>query len=305
MVGERRPSKRESDATVRYAAVAVSIRLATPRSAMAEFDLEPMTTGEILSAAMQIYWARFGLLVGLAAIFVVPIEILSAVVVGQSTSARVNSFSQLALLAASQLATAACLKAVSDEYLGLPVTWRPSMAFVVQRSASVLVVTVIEIVLVVVGLVLFFVPGIYLAVALLVATPALLIERLDPIAALQRSRDLTQGEWFRTAGSYLLALVFVALIVSVPVLLIIHVAGGGVATASPHPFPAQVASVCTSLLATPFLATVVVLIYYDLRVRKEQFTAADLARGVLSDPALIDRSRFEPPDEPPYPRDSR
>jgi hypothetical protein len=89
------------------------------------------------------------------------------------------------------------------------------------------------------------------------------------------------------------------------VLVIIRVAGAGAATASPHPFPAQVASVLTALLATPFIATIVVLIYYDLRVRKERFTAAELARAVSLDPALIDRSRFERPDEPPYPRGSR
>jgi hypothetical protein len=272
---------------------------------MAHGDLEPMSIGEILSAAMQIYWTRFGLLIRLAAGFVLPVEILSVILIGESSSSRSSAVSELALVAASQLATAACLKAVSDEYLGHHASWHSALEFVWHRSGQVLMVAIVETIVIGIGFLLLVVPGVYLLVVLLVATPALLIERLDPLAALQRSRTLIQGAWFRTAGCYLGASIFVALVALIPALIIIRVAGGGATTSTSHPFAAQVASVLTPVLATPFMATVVVLIYFDLRVRKERFTIEELARAIALDPRSVDRSRFERPDESDYPADSR
>jgi len=272
---------------------------------MPDFDLQAMTTGEVLATAMRIYWTRFWLLVSLAAGFVLPIEILSVALVGESTSSRSSWISEAALVAASQLATAACLQAVSAEYLGQATTWRSGVEFVWHRSGSVLTLALVEMVLIGLGVIVFVVPGVYLLVALLVATPALLVERLDPIAALQRSRLLTQGMWFKTAGTYLLGSLFVVLVALIPALVIIKVTGGSSASADPHPFAAQVASVLTPVLATPFMATIVVLIYYDLRVRKEGFNLDWLARSISLDPRLTDRSRFEGRGDPNYPGDSR
>jgi predicted secreted protein len=117
------------------------------------------------------------------------------------------------------------------------------------------------------------------------------------VNALQRSRMLTQGMWFRTAGCYLLASLFVFFVALIPTLLFIHVTGAGSTASSSDPVAADIASVVTSLLTTPFMATVVVLIYYDLRVRKEQLSIDELARAVRIDPSSVDRTRFERPDD--------
>jgi hypothetical protein len=264
---------------------------------MEQFDLRPMTVGEIVSTAVQIYWTRFGVLIRLVAIFILPVEIVYAIVVSESSRSRTNVLSELLVVATGQLATAACLKAVSDEFLGRRSSWRSAMDFVWRRSGQVLILAVIEVVLVGAGLLFFIVPGIYLLVALLLATPALLVEDLPPLNALQRSRALTQGMWFRTAGCYLLASLFVFFVALIPTLLFIHVTGSGTASSGSDLVAADIASVATSLLTTPFMATVVVLIYYDLRVRKERLTIDELARSMRIDPATIDRSRFERPDD--------
>jgi hypothetical protein len=265
---------------------------------MEESDLRPMTVGEIVSTAVQIYWTRFGLLLRLVAIFILPVEIVYAIVVSESSTSRTNVLSELLVVATGQLATAACLKAVSDEFLGYRSSWHSAMDFVWRRSGQVLVLAVIEVVLVGAGLLFFIVPGIYLLVALLLATPALLLEDLRPLQALQRSRQLTQGMWFRTAGCYLLASLFVFFVALIPTLLFIHVTGTGTTNASTSdPVAADIASVATSLLTTPFMATVVVLIYYDLQVRKERLSIDQLARSVRIDPSRIDRTRFERPDD--------
>jgi positive regulator of sigma E activity len=264
---------------------------------MQQSDLQPMTVGEIVSTAVQIYWTRFGLLLRLVAIFILPVEIVYAIVVSESSGSRTNVLSELLVVATGQLATAACLKAVSDEFLGQRSSWRSAMDFVWRRSGQVMILAVVEVILVGAGFLLFIVPGIYLLVALLLATPALLLEDLRPVNALQRSRMLTQGMWFRTAGCYLLASLFVFFVALIPTLLFIHVTGAGSTASSSDPVAADIASVVTSLLTTPFMATVVVLIYYDLRVRKEQLSIDELARAVRIDPSSVDRTRFERPDD--------
>jgi hypothetical protein len=265
---------------------------------MEQPDLRPMTVGEIVSTAAQIYWTRFGLLLRLVALFILPVEIVYAIVVSKSSGSRTNELSELLVVATGQLATAACLKAVTDEFLGQRSSWHAAMEFVWRRSGQVLMLAVVEVLLVGAGFLLLIVPGIYLLVALLLATPALLLEDLQPVAALGRSRALTQGMWFRTAGCYLLASLFVFFVALVPTLLFIHVTGAGSTSSSSDPVAADVASVLTSLLTTPFMATVIVLIYYDLRVRKEGLSINQLARAVRVDPTAVDRTRFEQGDEP-------
>lgn len=257
-----------------------------------------MTAGEIMNNAVRIYGTQFPTLIRAVGVFIIPVEILyAALFASRSTGAIV---SELLLVITGQLAAAASLKAVSEAFLGHPTSWRSSVRFVWSRMAHVLLLALIEVVLVGIGFILI-IPGIYLLVALLVATPALLLEGLDPISALKRSRELVKGLWFRTAGCYLLASIFVGLVALIPTLLFIKANGSGAHATSSHPLAAQIASVVTSLLTTPFMAAVVVLIYYDLRVRKEGYQLDDLARGVAVDPARIDRSRFDRSDDPPYP----
>jgi predicted secreted protein len=257
-----------------------------------------------MNTAVDIYRRRFWTLIRLGAIFIFPIEVVYAIVFTAAASGSANAISELVLVLTGQLATAACLKAVSDTYIGHPTSWRSSFDFVWHRVGQVVALAVIEVVIVGIGLLLIVVPGVYLLVVLLVATPALLLENLNPILAMQRSRELVRGMWFRTAGTYLLSSIFVFLVALVPSLLFIRVSAGTHVT-NTHPLAGQIASVVTSMLTTPFMAAVVVLIYYDLRVRKEGLDLDALARGVAVDPTKIDRTLFDRPEEPPYPDESR
>jgi hypothetical protein len=263
---------------------------------MPEFELQPMTVGEILSTAAQIYWHRFWLMFRLVGLFILPIEIVYAVLISTGSASRANVISELLVVATGQLAAAACMKAVTDEYLGHFATWRSSVKFVWHRGAQVCLVAIVQVVIVGAGLLLLFVPGIYLLIALLLTTPALLLENLRPLTSLQRSRTLIQGTWLRTAGCYLLASILVFFVALIPTLLLIHATGSGTTSSTSHPLAAEVASVITSLLTTPFMAMVIVFIYYDLRVRKEGLTVDQLARAVHIDPSSVDRSRFQQPE---------
>ena len=257
-----------------------------------------MTVGEIMNTAVRIYTTHFFTLLRAVSVFIIPVEVIYAVWFASRTNGALISV--LLLVVTGQLAAAASLKAVAEAYVGVETSWRISLGFVWNRMGRVLVLAIVEVVLVAVGSILI-IPGVYLLVALLVATPALLFEGLDPISAMQRSRQLVRGLWLRTAGCYLLASVFVGLVALIPTLLFIKANGSGAHTTTSHPLAAQIASVVTTLLTTPFMATIVVLIYFDLRVRKEGYRLQDLARDVSIDIDRIDGTRFGLPDEPPFP----
>lgn len=257
-----------------------------------------------MNVAVSIYRRRFWVLFRLVATVILPVEVVYAVVFTAAAAGSANSLSVVVLVFNGQLATATCLKAVSDTYLGVATSWRASMDFIGRGLGAVVLLALIEVVLVGAGFLLFVVPGIYLLVALLVSTPAMILERLNPVSAMQRSRQLVQGMWLRSAGTYVLASILVFLVALIPSLLFIRVSAGA-RVSDTHPLAGEIAAVVTSMLTTPFMAIVVVLIYYDLRVRKEGLSLESLASGVDTHPGEIDRRRFDRFDEPPYPDESR
>ena len=62
------------------------------------------------------------------------------------------------------------------------------------------------------GSILFVIPGIYLYVAFTVAVPVLLVEGAGPWRALGRSRQLVQGRWWGTLGVALVGYLLVTIV---------------------------------------------------------------------------------------------
>ncbi len=124
------------------------------------------------------------------------------------------------------------------------------------------------------GIVLFF----YLLVVWFFIVECIVLERKRPMDSLWRSRELVQGSFWRV---FLIGLVFTLLAVGVT-----FVAGladlllSQISTALSSIF-----FVVVSAVITPFLWIGRTLVYYDLRVRKEQYTMDDLAADMgLSPP---------------------
>ena len=74
------------------------------------------------------------------------------------------------------VATGAVYKAVAEAFLGGRPNWKSSLAFAARRAHSLLWVSVLGGLIVGIGFVLCFIPGIYLAVAFAVAIPAVMTE---------------------------------------------------------------------------------------------------------------------------------
>lgn len=300
---------------------------------MAARELRPLRVGEIIDAALKVYRRNVLTLWKIIAVVVVPVNLVGALVLlsvlpsdffddsfGATTSLTTSE--QWSILAASLVigligaatviaATAACLKVVSDTYMGRSSDAGSSLAFATRRLHSliwvvfltVLLIFVIALLAVLTALVagplaiVFAVPIIWLYVAWSFATPALLVEGTKGRAALGRSFNLVRGRWWPVFG---------ALVLGVIITWIVGIGIGALLTPlvdSADSFTTAVlydaiARSISAIITTPFSAALVGILYFDLRVRKEGFDVQLLAQGI-GEPATATGAL--PPEAGPQP----
>lgn len=129
-----------------------------------------------------------------------------------------------------------------------------------------------------VGLVLLVVPGLYLAVALLFAYPAMLLDGQSVSGSIRTSLRLVRGHWWRT--SMILTVALFAVIVfyavgSILGLLIVQVTGGG--DVAGVFLGTSVISALIGALFTPFMVALSLAQYDDLKLRRD---GVDLASRI-------------------------
>lgn len=275
--------------------------------------LRPLRIGEILDVAIKITTRHWWTLARVVAIVVVPLQLVAAAVdisaaegvvtsggqtgfdeTGQFDSDEAWTFAAAALIAfgltllAQTIATGACFKAVADAYLGREPSWRRSLSETFRRLHSIVWVSVLTYVLAAIAAIALLLPGVWLFIAWTVAVPALLTEGVKGRKALGRSFRLVRHFWWRT-----LALVVLASLLAS----IVALALGGAFGAFTFAAESDAAIITANLLATtvagvittPFVAAMTIVLYVDLRVRKEGFDLALLAErfgepGALSLP---------------------
>jgi hypothetical protein len=176
------------------------------------------------------------------------------------------------------LATVACFLAIADAYLGRRPDWRASLRFAARRAPAVLAMSILYFLGIFVGAFFVLIGAIYVAVRWSVAMPALLLERRGPIASLRRSWSLVKGFWWKCFGTLLIAY----LLVLVLSLAVGAVAGGILAVVTSADsllgiVVQQVVGVAVQVFTLPLFAAVTIVLYVDLRVRKEGFDLALMA----------------------------
>jgi len=258
-------------------------------------QLRPLGIGEILDVGIKITTRHWRTLVLAVLVVVVPLELLGALVTLSAADTSVydplsNEFDQDVLwrevaaiavaagltLLAQTIATGACFKTVADAYLGRAASWRRSLGEVVRRLHSIIWISVLGTFLAALALVAFIAPGIWLYFAWAVAVPVLLMEGTKGRRALGRSFRLVRGFWWRTFAILVLGAILAGIVQSAVTAAFLA------ATFSTDSEAVSVlanflASVLAGILTTPFVAAVTIVLYIDLRVRKEGFDLALLA----------------------------
>jgi hypothetical protein len=117
--------------------------------------------------------------------------------------------------------------------------------------------------------------GIWMAIRLLLAPSALVLERSSVTMSMRRSARLVKGAWWRTFGIYLLATILAQIISTVfsfPLGLlagILPVVLGEEWFALAYAASTALAVLLSSIITLPFLAGVTSLLYIDRRIRRE------------------------------------
>jgi hypothetical protein len=130
-----------------------------------------------------------------------------------------------------------------------------------RRIWSILLVAVLSALAIGAGFILFVIPGFIVLTRLSVAIPAVVIEQRKGTDALGRSWNLVKGFGWPVFGAGIVNGILTAI-------------GGD------NWFVSGIFAAIGSIITTPFTALVVGLIYFDLRVRKENLDVATLEREV-------------------------
>ena len=244
----------------------------------------PMGVGEILSAAFRLYQRHWRTLLAIAAVVVVPITLLQYLLGNQVRSqSQVTSngvvvstpswaigisglVAALAGLLMYLVLTGAITRAVAAEVAGEDPGLEQSYRFGFHRLASVLLVSVLVGLATLAGLILLVIPGIYIGVRLAVSIEALVVEGRRGTGAMGRSWELVGGHWWHAFGTLLVAGLLTGLVNT----LLTSPFG-----ATSWAVQAVVAAIATTI-TLPYGALVGVLLYLDLRARKETLTLETL-----------------------------
>jgi len=246
--------------------------------------LRPLGIGEILSTAFQLYRRHWRTLLAIAAVVVVPLTLLQYLfgdlvrtqgettrngVVVETATWAVGIAGLLAALAGILMylvLTGAITRAVAAEVAGQDPSVEQSYRFGFHRLGSVLLVSVLVGLAIIGGLILFIIPGIYIGIRLCVSIEALVIEGRRGTEAMGRSWGLVGGHWWHAFGTVVVGGLLTGIVNA-----IITAPFGATGW-----FVQAVAAAVATVVTLPYSALVGVLLYLDLRARKESLTMETL-----------------------------
>jgi len=252
--------------------------------------MRPRTLGEILSEAFRIYKESASKLLLIVAVVVVPLSFISAVAVrllgepklhrvgGTIEYSRSFGVTVAAVIIAAAIGViiwailqAAMLRGAAQATIGDPVDVEASYRWGLSRFGSVLLVAFLVGIVVGVGFLLLVIPGIIFLVFLSVSEPALIVENRRGTEAMSRSWNLVRGHFWHA-----LVVILVAAIITGVVQGILTAIGGD------NWFVRWIFTAIAQIITAPFTALVTVLLYLDLRARKEALTADRLRAELAS-----------------------
>jgi hypothetical protein len=192
----------------------------------------------------------------------------------------------------------ALYRAVTDVALGRPATigsvlretlarYWPLLGLIGLAVAFFIVWIIAEII----GVLLLVLPGIavfcaavYLAVRWSLTVAAMMAEDIGPIRGLGRSWNLVKGSWWRTLG-ILLIVGILQTIISYALVILFGLIAAIVSAGDFRAALVQIGGTLLSALVSPITTIAVVLLYFDLRVRKEGLDLDQLAQQTSPGPA--------------------
>jgi hypothetical protein len=184
--------------------------------------------------------------------------------------------------------TIGCFHIVAEGYLGRDASAGDSLKFAAKRSPRWIwtgVVLAVVLLLSLVSVVLLFIPTIWLIVATAVVFPVLLVEEISGWKAIKRSIALVKGRWWATFGRIFIMYLIANTLASLLGIVAVAVLASGSDSIVVYALATSFGQLIASVFTTPLIAAITVIVYFDLRVRKEAFDLAVLAEQMGGGPA--------------------
>src|SRR6202022_3654470 len=265
-----------------------------------------MPLSELLDELFRLYRRHFSLIVGVALLVALP-GLIWTLVAGVY---RLNSTSYTNLFTATGTSTVAFNSQEFSNLLGtlllgalgglillpfsLGAVYRAVTDVALGRPAPIGVFFFFAVVWVIaelIGFLLLFLPGLavfcaaaYFLVRWSLTVAAMMAEDIGPIRGLGRSWNLVKGQWWRTFG-ILVVVAILQTIISSALSILFQLIATIFSTGDFQAARVSVGSTLLSALVSPITTIAVVLLYFDLRVRKEGLDLDQLAQQTSPGPA--------------------
>jgi hypothetical protein len=223
-------------------------------------DLRPRTGVELIDASFQFLRENFALLFTTTAVTYAPIALLEFLAAEDPTNVELMLVARLVTWIFASMAQAATIEIVATRYVGETITPADALRAVWKRLGTALLVTFAYGLVVGVGTVLLIIPGIYFATKYFAAMAAAMVEGKKTDAAMTRSAELTKGSKRRLVNIFGLTLI---------IYIFLAAAAGGIAGALTSGPAAALIMRLFLAITNPFIFTLVTLVYFDLRIRRE------------------------------------
>lgn len=271
--------------------------------------LRPLEVGDLLDETFRIYRRHFLLFAAIAVILAIPSAALTSLALAWfATGLEQTSGTDLtpvlgflASFAAAGIVSifilpftyGAITYAACESAIGRPVTAAGVFRGVLRRYFPLLgywlLFNTFTMYVAIFLCVAPFILWVWVYVMWVAATPAMFVENVGLGQAISRSRSLVEGRWWRT---------FLILFLMGIVTYIVRVGLNGFLTISEVPLeavlnPFLVSAIVQGLatllaaLVTPVTQILIVLIYFDLRVRREALDLFQMAHRLAAQPATI------------------
>ena len=259
----------------------------------APFPLEPLGVGESLDAGFRLWRRQFVTFFLLSLVAVAPAQVLSAwyfianvvtvneigemLVMDPDAFRRGSIAIALVGLLLQAIAWGALMNYGVKVYIGQQISVGDAARGALQRLLPFIGLSVVYFVMVGFGAILLFIPGLFLGIRYILSFPAFYGEELGPGRSLRKSSNLTAGRWWRTFALFLVAYLFTAIVTGLAGALMFFVQLTADNMVVYFLIAAALDTVLGALFA-PLIPCMMIVAYYDGRVRKEGFDIEYMSR---------------------------
>jgi len=172
---------------------------------------------------------------------------------------------------------ASMIRVVADIYLQKEPSVRDCLQIGARHACTILTASFLAFWGVMIGLLLFLFPGLYLSVTWFLVSPAIVMEGLGVFASFRRSSELVSGSWCYVFCTYMISFIFMLVIQMVWSAVMV---GGNDASHTLFSFFGSILAAIPGILFIPIFAIMMSIMYINLRIEKEGLNADRLARNM-------------------------